>query len=75
MPRVRQGNAASRWTLHLVLELRLVEVRLMTTYHIEFHGDTLIDADSAEEAIDLLADAIDKGLATIVIDRTEDVYD
>lgn len=47
----------------------------MTTYHIEFHGDTLIDADSAEEAIDLLADAIDKGLATIVIDRTEDVYD
>ena len=58
-----------------MLELRLVEVRLMTTYHIEFHGDTLIDADSAEEAIDLLADAIDKGLATIVIDRTEDVYD
>lgn len=41
-------------------------------FYIEFHGDTLIDADSKEEAVSLLADAIDKGLATITIDRVEE---
>lgn len=41
-------------------------------FYIEFHGDVLIDADSKQEAIDLLAAAIDKGLATITVDKVEE---